>query len=58
MKAYTVIYKDLKRQTREFCTYAKDSQQAREDAIECIPIIRNNPNLIDQIIKEKEHIGF
>ena len=53
--AYIVRYKDIDNNLREFCTYAKNSLDARLQALECIECVADNPRSILDIVREKEH---
>ena len=55
---YTVCYTDITHQRREFCTYAVDAIDAREQARELIDDVRANPNRIVYIVKEKQPHNF
>ena len=50
---YIVGYHDYEMHTHEVCEYAKDSFEARSEAIEDVPYIHEHPNCIDYILEEK-----
>jgi len=52
---YTVSYRDEEHRLREFCTYAKNSIDARLQALECIESVATNPRSIHNIVREKAH---
>ena len=49
LKAYTVFYSDGQSSKHEFCTYAKDSYDARIVAMEMVGYLNEHPNAIDFI---------
>jgi hypothetical protein len=53
MNHYTVGYYDSQHHEKSICTYAHDSYEARQVAIESIKFINEHPNTINHILLER-----
>ena len=54
MKHFTIAYKDAENNFYEICEYAERSEEAIENAISDIPILRNNNNYIFRCTNESD----
>ena len=50
MNHYTVRYYDSQHHRQDVCTYAHDSFEARQVAMESVKFIQDHPNCIDHIL--------
>ena len=52
MNHYTVGYYDSQHRKKIICTYAQDSYEARQVAMESVKFIHEHPNTINHILLE------